>query len=225
MKLSKQTITILKNFTGVSGCIIFKPGNTLATISNLRTILAVAKIPEDIPMKAPIYDLGQFLNVISIMEDPDLEFQEDKVVITSGNYRSNYRYSTENVFPTQVPEIEEFKTFINNLKADTKIKFTLTADDIKSITNATSIIGGDFINLVAEGGATYLTVKQLDKDGTNSFKIKVSDETISQNFVYAKEKFKMLPFNYDVYISGDDGNMLLESSENELVYTIVADEE
>jgi len=77
MKLSDNTLTILKNFAGINNSILVKEGNRLRTISVAKNILAEADITEEFPRDFAIYDLNQFLNGLSLHQDPDLDFKED----------------------------------------------------------------------------------------------------------------------------------------------------
>ena len=76
MKLSDNTLTILKNFAGINNSILVKEGTKLRTISVAKNILAEADITEEFPRDFAIYDLNQFLNGLSLHADPDLDFQE-----------------------------------------------------------------------------------------------------------------------------------------------------
>ena len=49
MKLSDNTLTILKNFAGINNSILVKQGNKLRTISVAKNILAEAEIGEEFP--------------------------------------------------------------------------------------------------------------------------------------------------------------------------------
>ena len=76
MKLSDSTLTVLKNFAGINNSILVKEGSQLRTISVAKNILAEAEIPEDFPRDVAIYDLNQFLNGLSLHQDPNLDFTE-----------------------------------------------------------------------------------------------------------------------------------------------------
>ena len=57
MKLSSETLGVLKNFGNINTGILFKKGKTLKTVSNHKNILAEVVIQEDIPVDFGIYDL------------------------------------------------------------------------------------------------------------------------------------------------------------------------
>ena len=70
MKLSDKTINLLKNFSTINQSILFKHGSKLRTISVMKNILAEATITEELPQDFGIYDLGQFLNGMSLHQSP-----------------------------------------------------------------------------------------------------------------------------------------------------------
>jgi len=76
MKLSEKTLNILKNFSSINQSILVKQGNQLRTISVAKNILAEAEIKEDFPRDFAIYDLNQFLNGLSLHQDPEMDFSQ-----------------------------------------------------------------------------------------------------------------------------------------------------
>ena len=73
MKLSSETLAVLKNFVSINASIEFKTGNKLATISPTKTVLAKATIKDTFPQDFCIHDLNQFLSVHSLDKDCDKE--------------------------------------------------------------------------------------------------------------------------------------------------------
>ena len=98
MKLSDSTVNLLKNFSNINQSILFKQGKSLRTISVMKNILAEATIDEDLPKDFGIYDLNQFLNGLSLYQNPDLDFLNDGyVVIKEGKSRSKYFFADPSV--------------------------------------------------------------------------------------------------------------------------------
>ena len=58
MKLSDQTLNILKNFAGINNSILVKQGKQLRTMSVAKNILGEAQIEEEFPRDIAIYDLN-----------------------------------------------------------------------------------------------------------------------------------------------------------------------
>ena len=98
MKLSDSTLTVLKNFAGINNSILVKQGSKLRTISVAKNILAEADISEDFPKDVAIYDLNQFLNGLSLHQDPNLDFSADSyLTIKEGKRRVKYFFADPQV--------------------------------------------------------------------------------------------------------------------------------
>ena len=98
MKLSDNTLTILKNFAGINNSILVKQGTRLRTISVAKNILAEADIIEEFPRNFAVYDLNQFLNGLGLHKDPELDFTNDShIVIREGKRRVKYFFADPNV--------------------------------------------------------------------------------------------------------------------------------
>ena len=72
MKLNTNTLNILKNFSEINTNILIKPGSELSTISTMRNIFAKATITESFESEFAIYDLNEFLSVVSSLNKPEL---------------------------------------------------------------------------------------------------------------------------------------------------------
>ena len=77
MKLSKETIAILKNFATIQPNLMFKAGSELKTIAEAKNIVAKAAITEQIPQDFGIYDVNDFLSSLSLFNDPTFAFNAD----------------------------------------------------------------------------------------------------------------------------------------------------
>ena len=84
MKLSNETVTVLKNFSTINQNLVIKAGSKLSTMSAMKNIVASADVQEDFPQDFAIYDLNEFLAALSLFEKIDLDFKDDFVVITEG---------------------------------------------------------------------------------------------------------------------------------------------
>lgn len=101
MKLSVETVTVLKNFSSINQSILVKSGSKLRTISVMKNILAECDVKENFPKDFAIYDLNQFLNGLSLHQDPDLDFDNDTyIVIREGKKRVKYFFADPEVIVT-----------------------------------------------------------------------------------------------------------------------------
>ena len=92
MKLSEQTVEVLQNFSSINNSLLFKEGTMLRIVSPQKTVLAEVQVGDEFSQDFGIYDLGQFLSALSLIEDPDLDLGDNGMTISDGNGTSlDYR--------------------------------------------------------------------------------------------------------------------------------------
>ena len=86
MKLSPNTLTVLKNFASINDNLVVDAGSTLQTINEQKTLLANATVEENFPQRFGIFKLNEFLAVYSQLErqygEPDLNFKDNSMVMS-----------------------------------------------------------------------------------------------------------------------------------------------
>lgn len=97
MKIDKSTINILKNFSRIQdGLFIEANKNYLTTTNENQSILANAPIKESFPFDFTITNIGDFLNIVSLFNEPDFEFNENYVTISEDGRNCKYYSGKKN---------------------------------------------------------------------------------------------------------------------------------
>ena len=194
MKLSDKTLSLLKNFSTINQSILFKQGTKLRTISVMKNILAEATISEELPKDFGIYDLGQFLNGLSLHHNPDLDFQDDSyVVIKEGRSRSKYFFADANVIIT--PPDKEV-----TLPSE-DVSFELSTSQLDKLLKAASIYQLPDLAVVGGDGVVKVLVRDKKNETSNDFSIIVGETDAVFSFNFKVENIKILPGNYAVVCS------------------------
>ena len=194
MKLSDNTLTILKNFAGINNSILVKGGNKLRTISVAKNILAEADISEEFPRDFAIYDLNQFLNGLSLHSDPDLDFKEDSYLsIKEGKRRVKYFFADPNVIIAP-PEKD-----INLPSQD--VCFQLDSASLEKLVKAAAVYQLPDLSAVGEAGVIKLVVRDKKNDTSNEYAIVVGETDQEFTFNFKVENIKIIPGAYDVIVS------------------------
>jgi len=189
MKLTNNVVSILKNFSGINQSIVVKAGSNLQTISNMKDVFAKVEIEEKFPADFAIYDLGEFLGVVNLFEDPNLEFGKKSVVISEGSARQEYFYAEpSNV--TQPPE--------NGV--------TLPSVEVKARLSRQQL--GQLLKAASTNGSTDLTFKNGDVKvhdrsipNSNSFTIEgVADHEEDYSLSIRVESLRLIADDYDIEI-------------------------
>jgi len=197
MKLSTDTVNVLKNFASINSGIEFKKGKVLSTMSSNKTVLAKATLQDQIEDDFCIYDLNQFLSVYSINDGTELEFDEQNVIFKSGKSKLKYRKAAKNLI-VAAPD--------KTLSLPSKdAEFSLSEEDYKSIMKSAAILESEHIVFESDGGKIYATTCTIGTDGnptSHSNSIEVGDGNGNPfKAVFLRDNFKMISGHYDVEIS------------------------
>jgi hypothetical protein len=194
MKLSENTLTVLKNFAGINNSILVKQGNRLRTISVAKNILAEADITEEFPREFAIYDLNQFLNGLSLHQDPDLDFAEEShITIREGKRRVKYFYADPNVIIS--PPEKEIKL------PSQDVCFQLETGSLEKLLKAAAVYQLPDLSAVGGAGVIRLVVRDKKNDTSNEYSIVVGETDKEFTFNFKVENIKIIPGAYDVVVS------------------------
>lgn len=193
MELSKETLALVKNFASINGSIMLKQGNKLSTISEGKNIMADVTITETLPMDFGIYDLNEFLNVVSLFPTTELDFQEKYVLVSDGG-KSRIKY-----FAAGEGVVKAAPASIKFPSAD--ITFTLDAAQLAMIQRTSSALKASDVSIVGDGTTLKVLVSDKKNDTSNAYEVIIgeTDETFKANLKV--ENLKMLPNDYEVAIS------------------------
>ena len=197
MKLSTQTISILKNFGAINQGIFFKKGKTLKTVSSHKNILAQANINEEVPAEFGVYDLNNFLSVISLSADPTFEFEDKNVVIVGNKGRSKTKYRF--CEPTMIVTPPEKELAM----PDPEISISLSEDDFDDIMRTASVLSSPQIAVESDGKKVNLATLDTANDSahTNTLELGDGDGKVYKMIFKTENLSKILPGNYGVNIS------------------------
>ena len=194
MKLSDNALAILKNFAGINNSILVKEGNKLRTISVAKNILAEAEIKEEFPRDFAIYDLNQFLNGLSLHQDPDLDFQQESYLsIKEGKRRVKYFFADPNVIIAP-PEKE-----ITLPTQD--VCFQMDSVTLEKLVKAAAVYQLPDLSAIGEAGVIKLVVRDKKNDTSNEYAIVVGETDKEFEFNFKVENIKIIPGAYDVIVS------------------------
>ncbi len=199
MKISNETLVILKNFAQINTGLLIKPGSVLKTVDTSKSILATATVKDDFPVEFGIYDLNEFLSVLSMHKDvAELEFNASNVVFSGFNGKSKITYRGANKNMLFLPPDKNIKF------PDIDVSFELTEDVLNWVFNATKILKLPNIGFRSDGQKLFIVVFDAKDDSkhTDSIEILETGDGITYNMFYDAEIFnKLILGSYDVKFS------------------------
>lgn len=194
MKLSENTLAILKNFSSINPSLLVHPGNVITTMSPPRSILAKATVEENFPQQFAIYELSKFLGVLSLFKDPDIEFGDKSMKISSGKNSTTFTYADPSMI-VHPPEKQ-----INFPGAD--VEFKLPADDLQKIVRATGVLQVPDVVVEGSSGIVYVTATNSKNPTTDVYRIEVGESDKTFTMVYKADVIvKLISKDYMVKVS------------------------
>ena len=201
MNISENTIQILKNYGTINPNFIARKGNTITTISEAKNILSSCSVEEEFNQDMGIYDLNEFLNVLSLVDQPKLNMEEKWVTISDQTGRSKIKY-----FFTD-PEMLTSPTekMIQNAGSmeSFEISFILDNDTLNKVKRAASALGHTSMKVESKGtDGVVLMVFDTENPTSNTFSIDVPGQGQGEGqYVINISNLKIVPGDYDVKIS------------------------
>ena len=196
MKLSNETIDVLKNFSNINQNLLVKEGSKLRTMSTMKNILAEVDVSETIPKEFGIYDLTEFLGVLTLAQDPELEFNNDSyLTVNGGSTKISYFYSDPSILVTPPDTFNE---------PETDVEFTVTKNSMSKVQKASAVM--QLPDIVFTGTSQGITMSVTDKKNStsNMFQETFDNSGNSEGafqFDFKIENLKIMPDDYVVTVS------------------------
>lgn len=193
MKLSENTLAVLKNFASINSGVVLKQGNTQKTISPEKSILVETTLDDSIPTEFGIYDLNQFLGIVTTLKNPELTFGKDQVVLDDGELSVTYRGCSSNLVIT--PPDKEL------VLKDITTKFSLPNATLQKLIKVATMVSLPNLSVIGKNAELLLKIHERANDTSNDGIIKIGDYAGSDfTASFKTENLKLLPDDYNVEV-------------------------
>lgn len=192
MKLSEQTIEILKNYATLNQSLQFRKGSELTTITPTSTVFAKSRVVESFPFDFAIYDLNKLLSKLSLYRDCELEFEPDRIVLKSADgRRTDYiKYSSPKIMV--VPPDKKIAL------DDPEHEFELSNEDLTWQRKSAGISNSPYIIFRGDGKKIYIQSNDVTNDSSDMSSTEIAKTNKSFVYVIKLENWKMLDGSYRV---------------------------
>jgi hypothetical protein len=199
MKLSKDTLSILKNFANINDGLMFRQGNVLRTCDAQKQILAETTISETVPNDFGVYDLNRFLSALDLEgENSTLEFDAStkSVVVSAASGRSKTFYRICDA--TNIKNAPD--KAVNMPTPD--VTFQLTQEDLEHIVKASGRLATPHVAIKSDGSKIFLHALDNKNTSTHTNELEIGNGNGKRYaMLFKTENLKMIPGTYDVSIS------------------------
>lgn len=193
MNLSKETLTLIENFSNINGSLLLKTGSKITTIAESKNVVADVTVTETFPVEFGIYDLKEFLGVLSLFDKPELEFSDKHVVISDGGKsRIKYFAAGEGVVKA-APASVKFPSV--------DVEFELTSAQLAMIRRTAGVLKANDLSVVGDDGKLKLVVADKKNSTSNAYEVVIGETDVTFKANLQVDSLKMLPGDYVVSIS------------------------
>lgn len=192
MNLSKETINVLKNYSTISPNILIQEGSILKTKSVQNTIFSSVTLHDAFPLDFGIYDLTEFLGVLTLFANPDLEFNDKFVRISEGSTSIKYFSADPSVLSYPKQDV---------IFPSADVTFLLSAETLTLISKTASVLRVPDISFVGSEGILTLIVTDKKNPTSNAFEVKIGETDSSFHINFKIDMMKFINSDYQVEIS------------------------
>lgn len=210
--MKQETLTVFKNFSSINKYIRINKGNVLTILNPSIPLFAMATVPDTFSKTFSLYDLNQWLSTLSLFDNPNIDYDDKMMTITSGRMSAKYRYSSPETTADQPNTAPTLK--------DSTFEFTLKKEQLSEILKASSVLGLKELEFSIKGLRTFNSDAKgnpLDNEYITEIEDVTSSDIENAKSVRIKvEALKMLPLDYAVKIT--ERAVVFTNEENEICY-------
>lgn len=212
MKLSENTLAVLKNFASINSGVVLKSGQVQKTISPEKSILVEATLEDNLNSDFGIYDLNQFLGNVTTLKNPELTFTKDSVTLDDGDFALTYLACSPSLIISPPDKELALKTV--------DCKFALTNATLQKLLKIATMNSLPNLTVVGKDGELRLKIHEKANDTSNHGSVKIGDYA-GEDFIatFKTENLKLLPMDYDVELQKGAFARFI-SQDNKLKYFI-----
>ena len=208
LQLSKETIETLKKIYEVNQGIKFvEDEDVLKVKSTDNSLLVSAPIKEKFPRDFYVYDLREFLSVLSIIPEPKLDFSSDNyLLVQSDDGKQKLRYLESD--PQFVTSYTDKEPKLPSVDFTVKV----SEDQFASVMKAAQTMKLEFVGFLCDGETISFAAFQKnngDDNMTNNFSIEMLDGDTEFSMFY-----KIDSQNIGVLLN--EGDLTFEVSEKKI---------
>lgn len=196
MKLSDNTLEIMKNFSQINANLfIEKDTNLLRTVALSKNIFAEVEVAETFPENVGILNLHKLLQTISMFDDPDFQFNDSHILITEATGRNTftYYYTDPSCLTYPKASVKDFPT---------PVSFILNESTIEQIIKASKVTQLPDIKIKYDANVVSLELKDCQNPTSNVFSFQADGEGDTSLEAFMKvENLKLVAGDYKFFIS------------------------
>lgn len=204
VKLTPETLNILKIAASINKSLAFSEGNEIKTVSASGNVIMEAVVTETFPKDFAVYELNKLLGVLALpaFKEAELVFDDEDdthMVIKAGSSKIKYYFTPEDF-------VKHPGKSITLPKVD--VEFMLSKDVLENFEKAAAALGHKAMKVKVSEKNLYLIATSAEIDTSNDYIVDLGENTAEDFEASIKlENLKLVPGDFSVQLlkKGDRG--------------------
>lgn len=189
MKLSESTLSVLNNFKNLNDSMLFVPGREIKALSSDKSVYMTATIEDELPQRFAIFSVREFLQVLTVVKDADIDFRDDHMYISNGHNSVVFRYANQAI----VDDVYAKKINLG----EPSFEVGLPVAEIKNMFKMAGYLGIHDVNVVA-GDTGSLVLHDKKASHNHSYTINLNVPIDSPPVAFNVGVLSMLDIGYNL---------------------------
>lgn len=156
MKITKDLLGVLSNFSAINQNMFAQAGKPVATINNENSVYACATSDVfSFPSDVGVYNLSELLQSINLIPDAELQFTPTNVVISNKNAKLTYRLADKDVLTTP-------KKSITLPESPDDVVIDISQELLTQLSKAASTLSATHVSIKSDAGSNEIVAKVFD---------------------------------------------------------------
>lgn len=216
MNLSNNAVVILNNCAKLQQSVVIEQGNVIKTTNITKSVVLYATVKDEFPMDFGIYDLRKFLKTFKVLDNPNLQFEDGKIIMSKEGKEVAFTTTPTEMILTP-PDQEKME---DHLDMSGTAKFVLSNEILEQVNEMDSILRLGSMMISWDGEAANILLYEEGNPTSDKYKIPLDNIEVSSNIESFKacieiEKLKLIPVNYEAVLTK---NNILKLSHNNVTY-------
>lgn len=201
MKLTKQTIEIISSLSKINDGLVFKTGNVLRARAKgaPNPIVEVQFASQSFPTDFALYNINQFLTMLSMFDVPVLEFGETELLIKDeqSTRSARIKYASEKNI-VHMPYASKIK------EQPIALQFKLLSGDLKSLIKAGSTLASPEYVFQSDGSKFIVGTFNHKNSGIDKYQVELQPDLIPDDpftVIITADHLQLLNRDYTVYVA------------------------
>jgi len=195
MKITKDFINIIKNFSFINQNMLFVPGNKQSIISPTGSMFAQATIDIEVETQFAIFSLSKFINIISLFEEPEIKINDKTLTISSDIYKKCEYQLTNSEFIKYEKNPDKYDKMQKDFSG-IQLQYSHLSDMIKMA----DILECEFIVFEGKNNNRFLSIMNSNNNGDTA-EICIGEGEGDFKAVLPRNMINLLKKDYEINIS------------------------